>query len=55
MKLLIDHNADIEAKDKGQRISLCYACRNGHQATANLLLDSGAEIEAKTIDHWTPL
>ena len=32
-----------------------FAAWNGHEATARLLLERGADIEAKEVDGWTAL
>ncbi|KAF5658278.1 ankyrin repeat domain-containing protein [Fusarium denticulatum] len=57
VKLLLDKDAEIEAKDRryGQT-PLSWAAKNGHEAVVKLLLDKGAEIEAKDSEYGrTPL
>lgn len=46
-KLLLDHEADIEAKDARGNTPLHLAAKNGHPNVAELLLNHGAEIEAE--------
>ena len=46
MKLLVDKNANIEAKSKYGETPLIYALRNGHNEVVKLLLDKNANIEA---------
>ena len=31
------------------------ACQNGHEAIVSLLLEKGADVNAKNNDGWTPL
>ncbi|GKU10748.1 unnamed protein product, partial [Fusarium langsethiae] len=47
VKLLLDKDAEIDAKDENGRTPLSWAARNGHDAVVKLLLDKGAEIDAK--------
>ncbi|KAL3599795.1 hypothetical protein FPOAC2_04023 [Fusarium poae] len=56
VKLLLDKDAEIEAKDNGDRTPLSWAARSGREAIVKLLLDKGAEIEAKdSVYGQTPL
>jgi hypothetical protein len=40
--------ADIYARDKYRRTALQYAARWGHKMVVRLLLDGGADVDAKT-------
>ncbi|RVD89722.1 uncharacterized protein DFL_000717 [Arthrobotrys flagrans] len=44
---MLDRSADLEAKDKWGRTPLMWAVRNGHEAVVRLLVDRGADLEAK--------
>jgi ankyrin repeat protein len=53
---LLDHGADIDAKDNYGRTSLHRACANGHVSIVTELLSRGANTEAKDNgDGNTPL
>jgi ankyrin repeat protein len=45
----------IEKKDILGRTPLIYAAFSGHEAVVRLLLDRGADVEAKAEDKWTAL
>ena len=46
----------MEAKvGEYERTCLMIAALNGHLAICRLLIDKGAQLEAKNIDDWTPL
>ena len=53
--LLLDHDADIEAKDNKEWTALMHAAWGGHTETVALLLDRGADIEAENISGHTAL
>src|SRR3990172_10442231 len=55
INILLDHGADIEARDNNDFTSLHYAAFNGHQVTVAFLLDHGANIEARDNQGVTPL
>ena len=55
VRLLLDREAGIEAKDYRELTPLHKAAVSGHEATVRLLLDRGANIEAKDYDDLTPL
>jgi ankyrin repeat protein len=71
VKELLDHGADIDAKDEGGGTPLLYACLNGHLAVVVELIPNdindttirifgkrksrGADMDAKDIDGRTPL
>ncbi|KAF1970942.1 hypothetical protein BU23DRAFT_590811 [Bimuria novae-zelandiae CBS 107.79] len=42
-------------KDLSRMTPLSWAAAYGHEAVAKLLLEKGADVEAKTNDDWTPL
>jgi ankyrin repeat protein len=54
--LLIDHHADVKAKDSLGRTALHYAVssRLDHSDSVTLLLDHGAEVDARDRDGNTP-
>jgi ankyrin repeat protein len=54
--LLLDHGANIEARDNENRTPLYMASRfNADPSVIRLLLDRGADIEARGINGGTPL
>ncbi|KAK4444707.1 hypothetical protein QBC34DRAFT_414527 [Podospora aff. communis PSN243] len=55
VKLLLEKNADIEAKDNDGGTPLLWAAMEGHEAVVKLLLEKNADIEAKDGDGRTPL
>lgn len=54
-ELLLQHNADIEARDKDNRTPLHSATYGKSVEVAKLLLQHGANNEAKDKDNRTPL
>ena len=54
MKQLVDQGADLEAK-WSDRTPLLWAAREGYEDVVELLLDCGADLEAKDELGWTPL
>ena len=58
VKLLLDHKADVDAKDKYRQTALHRAAEGGYEATVKLLLDYKADVDMKG-DHngycWTAL
>ncbi|KFY83567.1 hypothetical protein V498_07971, partial [Pseudogymnoascus sp. VKM F-4517 (FW-2822)] len=49
-------NVDIDSRDIGHgQTSLFWAAENGHEAVAKLLLQKGADVDAKDVDGGTPL
>lgn len=54
VQLLLEHGADIEAKDGYGWTPLLLAAQKGHEAVVRLLLEKGANIEAKGRDGWSP-
>jgi ankyrin repeat protein len=55
VQLLLDRNADIQAKNNTDYTALHLAAENGHEATVRLLLDRKADINAKLDDSRTAL
>jgi hypothetical protein len=55
MKLLIDHGADVNARDDTDETPLHRAARSGQITRASLLLDHGADVNARDKGKWTPL
>ena len=53
--ILLDHGADLEARDQDQNTPLLCAARYANEETANLLVDKGADIEARDAEGHTPL
>jgi ankyrin repeat protein len=47
VKLLLDHGANVHARDRNGWTALMHAARNGNGEAVKLLLARGAEIEAK--------
>jgi len=55
MRLLLDHGADVEARDENDLTPLHMAANNGQLAAARLLLERGAIISAPSKSGKTPL
>ena len=55
LELLIDHRADIEAKDWTGFTPLHCAAQEGHLATARLLVTRGARTDAATEQGVMPI
>jgi hypothetical protein len=54
-RLLLEHKAEVDAKDEYGWTVLHRAALNGHEAVARLLLEHKAEVDAKDKDGWTML
>ena len=54
VELLLDHNADINAKDNNEGTPLHRACVNGDIQLIKLLLRKGADVYAKDADGKVP-
>ncbi|KAL8895402.1 MAG: hypothetical protein Q9207_008191 [Kuettlingeria erythrocarpa] len=55
VRLLLDRQANIEARSPTDATPLMYACENLHLATIELLLMRGANVGAIDKNDWTPL
>jgi ankyrin repeat protein len=57
IKFMLDHGADVNARDEDGRTALIFAANsNGVPLkTVKLLMDRGADVNAKTSEGWTPL
>jgi len=54
-KAMIEHGADVNAKDNYGYTVLILAARNGHTEIVELLIERGADIEAMNNDGNTAL
>jgi ankyrin repeat protein len=52
---LLAHGADCNRVDNEQRTALHYAARRGFPNIVQLLIHKGANVNAITADHFTPL
>lgn len=55
IKLLIDHNADVNAQSSTGNTPLMYACAGGHVRAVKQLLAAGANVEDHNENGHTPL
>lgn len=56
MELLLSNEASVESQtDLSQPTALIRACEKGHEAAIQLLVEAGANIEARRADSYTPL
>jgi hypothetical protein len=55
LKLLLEHNVDVNAADERGGTPLHLAARNSNPDCVALLLQHGANVNAKAIDRSTPL
>ena len=56
MKLLLDHNADVNAKRTDDGATPLYvAAQNGHTEAVKLLLDHNADVNVKSRDGKLPI
>ena len=55
VQILLDHGADIKAKDKTGSMPLHVASISADQNVISLLLDNGASIHDRDRQQWTPL
>ena len=55
MKLLLKHNADVNAGDICSRTALHWAARNSHESVVELLLKNNADVNAEDYADQTAL
>ncbi|XP_063290647.1 poly [ADP-ribose] polymerase tankyrase-2 isoform X2 [Pelobates fuscus] len=55
VQLLLQHGADVHAKDKGDLVPLHNACSYGHYEVTELLVKHGACVNAMDLWQFTPL
>src|SRR3954451_24228557 len=55
VKLLLEKNAELEAKDNSGQTPLLWAAQGGHTATVTLLLDRWADMSIENKSGWTAL
>jgi ankyrin repeat protein len=57
VRLLIEHDAEIDTMDLAgdDWTSLMYAAYNGHEEIADILIENGAQIDARNAGDGTPL
>jgi ankyrin repeat protein len=55
IRVLLEHGADAEARNKDNRTPLLWASRLRHVELAQVLLEHGADTEARDGDNCTPL
>ena len=60
MRLLIDHGADLNARNESNELPLGYACSYGQWEAAKLLVERGADVngierEGRTHLDWVTL
>ena len=55
VQLLIEHGADVTAKDEASSTPLHLACSHGSAKTVQLLIEHGADVAAQDESHRTPL
>ena len=46
-KIMLDHGADVNGRDRFKETALYNAARRGHEATVRLLLDYGADVNGR--------
>uniref|UniRef100_A0A8D2IPD0 Poly [ADP-ribose] polymerase n=1 Tax=Varanus komodoensis TaxID=61221 RepID=A0A8D2IPD0_VARKO len=55
VRRLLQHGADVHAKDKGDLVPLHNACSYGHYEVTELLVKHGASVNAMDLWQFTPL
>jgi ankyrin repeat protein len=52
VKVLLEKRADVNARGSNSETALMFACEYGHAEVVKLLIESGAEIDAKMELEW---
>ena len=52
---LLDHGADVSARDNDNKAPLHVAAEDGHKEAVDLLIERGADVSARDNDNRTPL
>ncbi len=55
MEILIEEQADVNAKDKSGLTPAHYAARNGHLKILKILINKKADVKVKDEDGRTPI
>ncbi|RJE24666.1 Ankyrin repeat protein [Aspergillus sclerotialis] len=55
VKLLLDHDAQLDSEDRYCRTPLSSAAYTGRESIVKLLLEYGARLDSKDENGWTPL
>ena len=55
VKFLMEHGAEVPAKNHGGDTALHQAASNGHTEVVKLLIEQGAQVQTQDQDEWTPL
>ena len=55
MRLLLDHNADVDLPAPLHWTPLAMAASSGHMEISSLLVSEGADENSRTLDDLTPL
>jgi ankyrin repeat protein len=54
-RLLLEHKAEVDAKDNDGETALQLAAENGHEVVVRLLVEKGADINTINYDEGTAL
>ena len=52
--LLLEHGAEVSARNNKGGTPLHYAARHGHSETLRFLLHTGADLQSRNNNGWTP-